>query len=147
MPHLDNDYVEQLLHRLRSIPDDGTPKWGTLRKDTLIEHLVWVVRHSMGRSKQVRFMGNWLTVNIIGPLFVRGLFPDVRNLRFKNSDKLLREPGDLETLHALLEEYLGLVQAGELEPGPHPLFGNIGVDGWDRVHVRHFEHHCKQFGV
>jgi len=147
MAHLDNDYVESLIARLASIPADATPRWGALRRDTLIEHLVWVVRHSMGRSNQVRFMGNWFTVNIVGPLFLRGLFPTVKNLKFKNSHDLLREPGDLETLHALLEEYLNLVQADELQPGRHPLFGDIGVDGWDRLHIRHFEHHCKQFGV
>ena len=35
----------------------------------------------------------------------------------------------------------------ELVTGLHPVFGDIGVDGWDRLHVRHFEHHFTQFGV
>lgn len=147
MAHLDNDYVERLIQRLESIPEDGKPQWGQLRKDSLIEHLIWAVRHSMSKSQKVRFMGNWFTVNIIGPIYLRGLMPTPKNLQFKGSQTALSEAGDLETLHALLEEYLNLVQADEIQPGIHPLFGDIGVDGWDRLHLTHFEHHCKQFGV
>lgn len=147
MAHFDNDFVERIIQRLDSIPPDHTPHWGQLRKDSLIEHLIWAVRHSMSKSTRVPFMGNWFTVNILGPLYLRGFVPTPKNLQFKGSQTALRETGDLETLHALLEEYLNLVQADELHPGTHPLFGEIGVDGWDRLHLIHFEHHCKQFGV
>jgi len=51
----------------------------------------------------------------------------------------------IETLHATMLDYLNLVQTGELQTEPHPLFGDIGVDGWAAVHVRHFEHHLRQF--
>ncbi len=46
-----------------------------------------------------------------------------------------------------MEEYLAAVETGELRPAPHTLFGDIGIDGWARLHVRHFEHHLKQFGL
>ncbi len=151
MRHLDTDYVEEVIARIESIPEDAAPRWGTMRKAELIEHLVWVVRHSMGRSQQARHMGNWFTRYLIAPLVLHGIVPIPKNL--KTPKKLaargvtLREHGDLETLHALLEEYCNLVQADELRPALHPVFGDIGVDGWDRLHVRHFEHHLKQFGV
>jgi hypothetical protein len=151
MQHLDGVYVEQLMARLGRLRADAVPRWGRLRGDTLIEHLIWIVRHSMGRSRKVPFVGNWLTVRVIGPLAVRGWIPTPHNLQLPRSLRAqgieLREPGDLETLHALLEEYLNLVQADELRPGLHPLFGDLGVDGWDRVHVLHFEYHLRQFGV
>ncbi len=151
MQHLDNDYAEEVLQRLRRIPEDAVPKWGSLRRNTLIEHFIWTLRHSMGRSRQVPHFGNWLSRRVIGPLFIRGLLPLPRNLRLPQyllaEGIVLREPGDLETLQALIEEYLALVPADELQPAFHPWFGNIGIDGWDRIHVRHFEHHLRQFGV
>lgn len=151
LQHFDNDYVEVILRRLNHIPDSAIPRWGRLRKHTLIEHLIWSLRHSMGRSQQVPYLGNWFARRVMWPLFYRHLLPVPRNLqlplRLQAEGVNLREPGDLETLHALLEEYLLLVQADELRTAFHPVFGDIGVDGWDRVHVRHFEHHLRQFGV
>jgi len=151
MKHLDMDYLEDLMARLRRIPPDATPLWGVLRRDSLIEHLIWTVKHSMGRSNQVPYVGNWFTKTIARPLILHRIVPMPRNIKFPaflvRRGVTGREPGDDETLHALLEEYLNLVQADELRPAPHPAFGPIGVDGWDRLHVLHFEHHLKQFGV
>ncbi|HNT87453.1 MAG TPA: DUF1569 domain-containing protein [Candidatus Hydrogenedentes bacterium] len=149
MRHLDADYVEELIARIRGIPDDAVPRWGVLRKQTLIEHLVWTVRHSMGRSTKIPFLGNWFTRRVVAPLILRGILPIPRNLqlprRLRARGLTLREPGDLETLHALLDEYLNLVQADELRPARHPVFGDIGLDGWERLHLRHFAHHLRQF--
>ncbi len=151
MEHLDTDYVERLVARLGRIAPDTVPRWGVLRRDALIEHLVWAVQHSMGRSKQVPFNGNWFSVRVIGPLFLHGFIPIPKNLqlprRLREQGVTMREPGDVDTLRWLLEEYLNLVQADELRPAPHPQFGDVGIDGWDRIHVRHFEHHLGQFGV
>jgi len=151
MRHLDTDYVEELVARLRAIPDDAVPRWGMLRKDTLIEHLVWVLRHSLGRSTKVPYLGNWFSCHLLAPLVLRGLVPIPKNLqlprRLRARGVTLREPGDLETLHALLEEYLNLVQADELRPARHPVLGDIGVDGWERLHLLHFAHHLRQFGA
>ncbi len=151
MEHLDTDYVERLIKRLERISPDAVPKWGQLRRDTLIEHLVWVMKYSMGRSKPMDFCGNWVTVHVIGPLLLRGVLPVPKNVKmprkFQDRGVTNREPGDLNTLRRLLEEYLNLVQADELRPAPHPMFGDLGIDGWDRMHVHHFEHHLRQFGV
>ena len=59
----------------------------------------------------------------------------------------LSEPGDMETLQALVEEYLRRVQDDELVPYPHPFLGKMNIDDWDQLHVLHFEHHLRQFNV
>ncbi len=150
-PHLDTDYVNDIMARLKRIPKDARPAWGTLDRQGLVEHFIWVVRHSMGRSKTVPFLGNWFTRIVLRPIILTALVPMPKNIQFprwlKETGFNGREPGDEETLHALLDEYLNLVQADELTTGIHPAFGDIGVDGWDRLHVLHFEHHFKQFGV
>jgi uncharacterized protein DUF1569 len=151
MRHFDADFIREFLERFDAIQENSTPKWGTLRRATLIEHLIWILRHAMGRSDQVPYFGNWFTRNIVGRAFLAGLLRIPKNVKFPkyltSQGITAREPGDIETLEALLEEYLNLVQADELKPAPHPVFGDIGVDGWDYMHVVHFEHHLKQFGV
>ena len=151
MQHFDIDFVNDVLKRLEKLPPSAQPRWGELRRDTLIEHFIWVIRHAMGRSRQVPYFGNWFTCRIVGPLYLRGWLPTPKNLKFPKrlaaQGVTGREPGDLIALRALLEEYLNLAQADELTPAPHPIFGNIGVDGWDRLHVRHFRYHLDQFGA
>ena len=151
MQHLDADYLDDVLHRLDAIPEDAVPRWGRLRKPELIEHLIWAVQHSMGHSAQMPFHGNWFTQRILGPLILHRIVRIPKDLRipkrFEAGGVTLREPGDLDTLAALLEEYITLVQADELRTARHPVFGDIGVDGWERMHLLHFEHHLRQFGV
>lgn len=151
MHHFDGDYVDEVVYRLGGLRGDVSPRWGRLTRDALIEHLIWSVRHSMGRSRRIPFVGNCFTRYVARPLVLAGAVSLPKNLalpaelRARGIDT--REPGDLETLQAILEDYLGLVQADELRPAPHPTFGRLNIDEWDRFHVIHFEHHLRQFGA
>ena len=45
--HLDADYVNEVMARLALIPADAVPRWGRLRRDTLLEHLIrWGEDHT-----------------------------------------------------------------------------------------------------
>ncbi len=151
MQHFDSDYGENLVERLRRIPEDAIPHWGTMRRKNLIEHFIWILRHAMGRSTAVPHFGNWFSRVIAKNLMIAGVVPIPKNIQLPrqltDSGAITQEPGDLETLQAIIEEYLHLVQADELDPAPHPYFGPLTVDEWDKLHIRHFEHHLKQFGV
>lgn len=147
MRAFDHHYVADVIRRLRRLETDARPTWGSLTSGNLIRHLAAAIRFSMGKAGPAEDRSTWWSRNIIGPLFVRGIFRMRGNLTFPHISAALREQDDLETLHALLEDYLNLVQADELRPAIHPYFGDIGVDGWARLHVAHFEHHLSQFGV
>lgn len=145
MPAFDHDYVEDLIARLSSIPADAKPAWGTLDRDRLIAHLITTVRYSMGRLGTLPDRGNWFTKRILAPLIINGIVPIKKNVKVPGATPRATSRDDLETLHALLEEYLQLVQADELTPPPHPFFGDLGVDGWAKMHLAHFKHHLRQF--
>ena len=119
------------MRRLSAIPHDAKPQWGKLRKDTLTEHLIWVLHHSMGESQQVPYYGTWFSSRIIGPLFILGLIPVLKNLQLpavlQQRGITMREPGTLSDLHALMKRYLSLVQADAVYPRPPSNF-------WRRRH-------------
>lgn len=149
MKDFDHDYVEDLLERLKSIKLDARPAWGSLTRDGVIAHFTDTIRYSMGRLGDLTDGSNWLSRSILKFLILNRIVSIPKNVKappYENNPAFARG-GDLETLHAVLDEYLNLVQAGELEPKPHPFFGELGVDGWARMHVLHFEHHFRQFGV
>lgn len=145
---LDHDYADELVERLRAIPSDAKPAWGRLTKDGLVSHLAGTLRYSMGKMGPLPVQGGWVAQKVLAPLFVNGILRMPKNVQAPRppaGSEAERPLDDLETLQALLEEYLQLVQAGELEPPPHPFFGPIGVDGWAKLHVAHFDHHLRQF--
>ncbi|HOJ67896.1 MAG TPA: DUF1569 domain-containing protein [Candidatus Hydrogenedentes bacterium] len=149
--HLDNDMIEQITRRLRQIPPDARPRWGKMDRAAMVRHLVWAVRYAMGRSPELPPLHNWFTRNVVKPLILGGWMAMPRNVSlprsYREMEIVLQEPGDEETLRALLEDYVGLVQADELVPRDHPFFGPMTVDDWDRLLVIHFEHHLRQFGA
>lgn len=150
MRNFDHDFVEDVVRRLRTIPADAKPRWGTMSRDQLFGHLIMVMRYCMGRGPELPDKSTWVSRNLIRPLILNGLVPIPKNVRLprpKSAPAPAEPAGDLETLHAVLEEYLSAVETGQLHPPPHFFFGDLGVDGWAKMHVHHFEHHLKQFGA
>lgn len=144
----DLDFVEDVMLRLETLRPDSAPLWGALSPEGMKSHLIVSLRYAMGQYGASPQSGNWFTRMVLGRLILWGVVPFPRNVRLPfPSREGEAPPGDLESLHAVLEEYLELVQAGALAPPPHPVFGDLGIDGWARFHVQHFDHHLKQFDL
>ena len=151
MRSFDHDYAGEVIQRMRELKRDSKPQWGRLSAAGMVRHLGDSIRYSMGRRGKQAFKGNWFTRRIIGPLIMNGIIRMPKNVKLDfpmaRPEELSALEGEVETLQALMEEYLDAVQAGELSPEPHMAFGDIGVDGWAKLHVAHFEHHLRQFGI
>lgn len=148
MDHFDHDYLDRLLFRLGRIKPEATPAWGHMTPPGVVAHFAETLLYSMGRMGQLPHNGNWFTRKLLKPAILGGLVAIPKNVQAPPyASPAKRPPADMDTLHTLLEEYLALVQAGELAPQTHPLFGPLTIDEWARLHIRHFEHHLTQFGV
>lgn len=148
MRDFDRDFADEIVERLATLPAGRVPRWGVMRAEELVPHLTHSMLWSMGRREAPAFKGNWVTTRLVGPMVMRGWLPILKNVRIP-----VREGTDgggndtLQDLKAVLAAYLSDVECGALRPSKHPLFGDIGVDGWARMHVQHFEHHFKQFDL
>lgn len=144
MQHFDGDYVEWVLERMGRAP---RPSTGEVCPAAVMAHLRHSVERSLGRVPREPFRGTWFSVRVLGPLVLGGWLP------FPEDDAVIpllsdgAMEGETAALKAVLEEYLALVQADELPPGTHPLYGPLDVAGWERFHLRHFEHHLSRLGV
>jgi hypothetical protein len=145
MDEFDHDYVTRLLFRLGRLKQDARPRWGKMTPRDLVRHLAQSLKYSMGRLGGAADRSNAVTRGIIKPLVLKRIVPIMKNL--KCTLPADNQTENLDSLHVLLEEYLALVQAGELHPCAHPALGPLDVDEWARLHVLHFEHHLRQFGI
>lgn len=150
MPALNAQTAKAILERLESIPDDTVPQWGALRKNTLIEHLIWTMSSSMDGLQSVPYQGNFLLKNIVGPLLKRGIIPFPKNVKFKDDtgDTVdVTGSGNLNDLRDIIETFVKGVEQGGLETAAHPVFGQLGPKDWALFHYQHFRHHLGQFGA
>lgn len=149
MRAFDHDYVLEVVRRVENLKPSAKPAWGVMAPAEMVGHLVETLRYSMGRGQEYEDIGNWFTKVVLRRLLRWGLLRIPKNIKAPRAPGMppTPAPSDAETLHAVLEEYLSLVQAGELAPVRHPVLGDLDVDEWARLHVLHTEHHLRQFGV
>ena len=151
MPELTKAHVDEIIEKLDSLPDDAEPNWGKLDKAGLIEHMLWAVNASMNPDAPVKFVGNFVTTKVVGPLILNQLIPFPKNVKLPAKDGappvVTRTEGDIADLKAAYESFLSAREGGSLKTPPHPVFGDIGPKGWAKMHVAHANHHFKQFGL
>lgn len=143
----DRDFADEIVERLKALPPDRAPQWGTMTAADLVPHLAISMLYSMGRRGTRPFAGNWFTQRVIGPLVLKGWAPILKNVQLGPAAPPDAAHYSLDDLRIILDDYLSAVETGALKTEPHQVFGDIGVDGWARMHAQHFEHHFKQFGL
>lgn len=143
----DRDFAEEIVRRLKALPPDRKPQWGRMAATDLVPHLTQTMLYSIGRRGKRDFVGNWVTRTLVAPLVLNGWVPMLKNVQLGPAAAPDASGYTLEDLQAVLQDYLAAVETGALKTEIHPIFGDIGVDGWARMHSRHFEHHFKQFDL
>ena len=127
------------------------PAWGKLTSEEVVPHLIAAVKMSMGDAPALPFIGNWVTTNVLWPVMRTGWFSIPKNLSIKGKDgkplPAIQSPGDTSTLLEVIEEFLRRREAGTMKCARHPVFGDVGPDGWAVLHSMHIQHHLKQFGL
>ena len=151
MNGIDQGFVANSAERLRALPPDRKPKWGKLTAPELVPHLIGAFKSSMGELPPTKFIGNWFTTTVLPPIVYTGWLMPPKNIKLLNEKgeaiPALSVPGSIEDLAAVMEEFIRGRDSGTLKTTAHPLFGDVGPEGWGKVHVVHMRHHFKQFGI
>lgn len=151
MPAFDHHFAEHLLERAARIAPDAQPQWGTMSRNRMFGHLYDIFEYCMGNMGEAPDKSTFKTRVIFRPLILSGIVKIPKNVKVPpgkgDGPKMFERETELDELRAKMEEYLAKCQAGELDPPRHPFFGDLGVDGWAKFHVRHMDHHMRQFGV
>lgn len=152
MLRYDREFLDKTAERLNNLPDDRSPEWGSMRVPQMRAHLVTAVRYSLGKepisppegSPVTRFLYRLLFTS---PVAASGVFKLPKNVEKPKLYDSAAPEASVDELSAEMEEYLNKVNAKELAPPPHPSLGDLGVKGWNTLHVLHVDHHLRQFGA
>ena len=142
--NFDDTFVADTTRRLEDLPADKKPLWGLLTAPGLLGHLTEAVRYSLGLQGDIPQHDTFVSRNIIRPLILNGVIPIPKGVM---GVELPFETGDLETLKLAMSELVDALEQKKSVNKPHPLFGPLTVNQWERFHVLHFQHHLKQFDL
>ncbi len=142
---------ETLLERLQRLTLQSEAKFGLMTPQHMVEHLILTLKMSAGRipipeivpnEKQLAQKQALLFTDIPFPQGIKapGLPDTLLDLRF----------ADLTAAKAELikswEAYQLLFQENPTKQTPHPRFGLLNFEEWERFHAKHIDHHLSQFG-
>ncbi len=143
----DPEQRKDLMKRLRKIPADAKPKWGSLTPEKLAVHLRQAIRMSEDKI-DIQFKDSILNSRFGRWLIIDSPLPWPKGLAVQQ-DLLAGSAMDLKSAWAALESeieyFLRMERMGSGALGMHPVLGDLTFDQWCRLHHRHFTHHLKQF--
>ena len=136
-----------LARRIESLDASTAPKWGKMTATQMLAHCQAPFRVASGQLQLKRaFIGRLFGkmakrkyVNSNAP-FGRNSPTDPRFLFLGAHDF----EGEQSELVGLLK---GFGETGVVTRDPHPFFGPMTGEEWDRLLWKHLDHHLRQFGV
>jgi hypothetical protein len=139
-----------LVDRLRRLTPDSPRQWGRMTPHQAVCHLSDSFRAIMGDKSASsiatpfsRTVIKWIALNVPmkWPPGVKTM-PEVdQEVGGTKPVEFARDRHDLE---ALMEQF-AVKQGRELQP--HPMFGPMTTEQWQRWGWLHMDHHLRQFGV
>lgn len=151
MKTFDRAFCDALFARLESLPEDAAPRWGTLNRGQLIAHFAHTLRYTIGEGPELPFKGNWKSKTLFKFLILNGFKAIPQGIRLPRPTETPIEhwfqEGELEALREAIDAYFAAKAQGNLPTRIHPFFGPLTPKEWRKLHLHHFVHHLKQFGI
>ncbi len=139
----------RLIERIQSVSADSERQWGKLDAPGMLAHCRLAVETGLGQHvfKQ-KLIGKLLAWTVKGKM-LDSLEPFSQNSP-TDPAMIAASPGDVENEKAALIEAVKAFSAkgpSGMPDGPHPFFGKMSPDQWNRLMSKHLDHHLRQFSA
>jgi hypothetical protein len=139
----------EFIERINKLTPTTKAQWGVMNVSQMLRHSQLpldiasgalvpkvnpIVRFLFGKSAKKQINSDQEFKKNL-PTFREGKIHDERDFE-KEKTKLVSQ----------IQHFQQKGEAG-LTKDPHPFFGTMTVNEWDRLQVKHLDHHLKQFGV
>ena len=136
-----------LLQRIDALRADTAPRWGRMTVSQMLAHCQKAFLVASGELKLKRGLVGRLFGKLAKKKYVLSDVPFKRNLP-TDPHFLITVVADFEREQAGLGELVKRYgESGAAPSAPHPFFGAMSAEEWDRLRWKHLDHHLRQFGV
>ena len=135
------------IERIGALRADSRAEWGKMTVPQMLAHCQRPLEVAAGELTLKRGLIGFLLGKWAKKKFIIGDDPFQRN---SPTDPKFLSPdaGDFERERdRLLELVKDYGEHGPRTTAPHPFFGPLTVEEWDRLMWKHLDHHLRQFGV
>jgi hypothetical protein len=151
-PEIRQDFLKNvLMNAIRDLKEPIHALWGKMTTRQMVEHLIWTFQLSTGKSaethtvpedqadyrKKFLFNNRPTPHEVSNPMLEGGLPP----YRFSSLEEAKR------TLYEEVNQFLKHLRDFPEAIRPHPIFGELSMEEWERAHYKHGYHHLLQFGL
>lgn len=144
----DEKESSNIISRINKLSADSKPLWGKMNVSQMMAHCQAPILVSIGQMKLKRnifgmLFGKMAKKIVVGDKpYKRGL-PTTPSFIVKDQRDFNKEK---ERLIELVKKFSSDGPEG-LTKDPHPFFGVMSVDDWNKSQWKHLDHHLQQFGV
>ena len=137
-----------IISRVNKLSADAKPLWGTMSVSQMLAHCQPPLRTAFGEHKSKRGLVSYLFGGMVKKKLMKDDTPFDRNLPTDptfvvKDDKNFEEEKD--KLVGLIKRFTQGPSA--IAKDPHPFFGKMSPEEWDKLQWKHLDHHLRQFGV
>jgi hypothetical protein len=140
--------VQTITDRINRLTPGSKAMWGKMNVSQMLAHVQVPLRVMKGEAKTKQGIIGWL----FGGIAKKQMLNDKPFKQGLPTDPsfVMRDNKDFDTEKRKAIEMLNDIQhAGpaSVTQSPHPFFGKMSVEEWDRLAWKHLDHHLRQFGV
>ena len=144
--------LKQIENSIEKLLSSSGAKWGKMTAQHMIEHLVFSIRFSNGKMPQNLMVSQEKAANIKDYFLKQNnnfepgykiplLGEELPPLVFENLEKAK------ENLLLDLSEFYKYFKENPDDKPVNIIMGPLSKDEWIKMHIKHLEHHFKQFGI
>lgn len=142
--------LETVLNYLDRLDSSKKPVWGKMSAQRMIEHLTDTLKIATGENPQAmeipeekyeRMQAFLESDKPMAPGIVVPFAPENVPLRHDEIELAIDE---------YVETWIDFEELYEAHPelkNPHPYYGPLDFNQWERLHSKHLTHHLTQFGL
>ncbi|MFI5139987.1 MAG: DUF1569 domain-containing protein [Sphingobacteriales bacterium] len=138
----------EFIERINSLSPSSQALWGKMNVGQMLAHSQTTLKLALGEMKLKRaFIGR-----IFGKIAKKKILNDAaieKHLPTFKEAKITDQRNFEEEKAKLLDLVKRFQKAGPdgLTKDPHPFFGALTPNEYDRLNTKHLDHHLRQFGV
>lgn len=139
---------DEIVNRINKVTANKKPLWGKMNAGQMLQHCQIPLKVAFGEMKLKRGLIGFLFGGIAKKQLLKEE-PFKPNLPTAPEFIVKNDPAFDEAKTKLIELVKKFSSGGpsKLTQDPHPFFGKLNTEEWDKLQWKHLDHHLRQFGV
>lgn len=140
---------QKIIDRINSLSNTSQAQWGKMNVAQMLAHNQVPLKVAFGEHKLKRGLMSILFGKMFKNKLMKDEKPFDRNLPTDKTFIVVDQREFEKEKNALSELIKNFVEKGPngLTKDPHPFFGELTGEEWDKLQWKHMDHHLRQFGA